>query len=111
MSISNNRSKDSNAPAYVTTVNAALTTILNKLPSMGIAPEEREEMPKIDARFKVFVEKEILAIKNNSSIFPSSFSALALQEELELHNGLDQLVVTVGNLADRLKDFQSTAGN
>jgi len=111
MSLSNNYSKDSNMPAHVTAVNGALTAIFNKLPSIDIAPDEREEMPKIDARFKVFVENEIMAINNNKSLFPSNFSAIELQNDLEIHNGLDGLALTVGKLAERLKDYQLSTNN
>ncbi len=74
MSLTNNRLSVAPTAAQITAVKGAFATIFTNLPFLiGLTPDEREKLPKIDVTNKVFTEDAIKAINNNGNFFAFLF--------------------------------------
>lgn len=112
MSLTNNRLSVTTTQAQIATVKAAFATIFTTLPFLiGLTPEEREKLPKIDVTNKVFTEDAIKAINNNGNFLPSYFSGAETQKDLDLFDVLDEFVLLSAQLYERLRDTQILAGS
>ncbi len=98
--------------AIVTAVKADLASINAQLPFLiGLTPEEKKAMPKIDVNNKVFVEDALTAIQNNGGILPPYISGAEIGKDLVAYETIDELVALVGQLYDKLRDTQILLGS
>lgn len=112
MSLTNNRLSVTLDAAAISAVKTAVTTINTQLPFLvGLTPEERKLLPKIDVGNKVFVEDALLAIQNNATLFPTYLSIAEIQKDFTLFEQLDELVLLIGQLFEKLRDTQILAGS
>ena len=112
MSLTNNRLSVTLAATAVSAVKTAVTTINTQLPFLvGLTPEERKAVPKIDVGNKIFVEDALLAIQNNATLFPAYLNVAEVQKDFTLYEQLDELVLLVGLLYEKLRDTQILAGS
>ena len=110
--LSNNRLSVVATAAQIAAVKAALQTIGTNLPFLtGLTVEERIALPAININNKVFTEDAINAAVNNTGLIPSYVSVPNMQNDLLLFSQLDELVVLVKQLLEKLEDTQLLAGS
>jgi hypothetical protein len=99
-------------PAQITAVKAALQTIQTNMPFLtGLSVEERIALPKLNVSNKAFTEDAIYSAVNNTNMFPSYFSTANLQTDYNLYVQLDELILLVDHVAERISDTQMLAGS
>ena len=112
MPVTSNRLSITVLPAAIIAIKAAIATVDVQLPFLiGLTPDERKALPKIDVSNKIFVEDALTAIQNNTSILPPYINAVEINKDLVLFEQLDELVQIVGQLYDKLRDTQMLAGS
>ena len=110
--LTNNRLNVTATPAQITAIKSALQTILTNLPFLiGLTTEERTVLPAIDVNNKVFTEDAITAGINNASMLPSFISVPSMQTDMTLFGQLDEIIVLVKQVLERLEDTQLLAGS
>ena len=110
--LTNNRLNVTATPAQITAVKDALQTILTNLPFLiGLTVEERTVLPAIDVSNKVFTEDAILAGLNNGAIMPSYVSVPNMQSDLTLFGQLDEVIILIKQVLEKLEDTQLLAGS
>ena len=71
MPLTSNRLSITALPAAITAVKAAIATVDTQLPFLiGLTPDERKSLPKIDVSNKIFVEDALNAIKTIQAFCP-----------------------------------------
>ncbi|MCF3110985.1 hypothetical protein LL912_19520 [Niabella sp. CC-SYL272] len=99
-------------PEALQTVKDHLAAIQQALPFLtGLTPAERMALPKINVSNKVFTEDAIQAAVNNAPLVPSFIKTDEMKKDLDLYHGLDELVLVVQQLAEKLADTQLLAGS
>jgi hypothetical protein len=110
--INDNRLNVTMTPAQITAVKAALQTIQTNMPFLtGLTVEERIALPKINVSNKAFTEDAINSALNNANMIPSYFSTTNLQTDYNLYVQLDELILLVDQVAERISDTQMLAGS
>ena len=98
--------------AQITAVKTALQTIGTNLPFLiGLTSEERVLLPAIDVNNKAFTEDAINAGINNAALLPAYLSVGNMQNDLNLFNQLDEIIILVKQLLEKLEDTQLLAGS
>jgi len=98
--------------AQITAVKNAITTIHTNLPFLlGITPEERMALPKINVQNKVFTEDALSVAQNNANILPAFINVANLANDYTLYNQLDELRVLINQLNEKIEDTQMLAGS
>ncbi|MBO9617716.1 MAG: hypothetical protein J7539_01665 [Niabella sp.] len=99
-------------PEAVQTVKDHIAAIQQSLPFLvGLTGTERMALPKINVGNKVFTEDAIQAAVNNTALLPSFVSVDEMKKDLSLYHSLDELVLLVQQLAEKLSDTQLLAGS
>lgn len=112
MSLTSNRLSVTITPAAILAIKAAIASVDTQLLFLiGLTPDERKALPKIDVNNKIFVEDALLAIQNNAGILPTYINGAEIGKDLLLFEQLDELVQLAGQLYDKLKDTQTLAGS
>jgi hypothetical protein len=110
--IANNRLSITATAAQITAVKTALQTIQTNLPFLlGLTMEERVTLPKINVANKAFTEDAINAMLNNPTMLPAYFNVAEMQKDITLYSQLDELLLLVNQLAERISDTQLLAGS
>ncbi|WP_300602792.1 hypothetical protein [Niabella sp.] len=99
-------------PAVVQTVKDQLMAIEQALPFLvGLTNAERMALPKISVSNKVFTEDAIQAAANNAALLPAFIKVENMKKDLALFHALDELVMLVQQLGEKLADTQLLAGS
>lgn len=107
-----NRVNATLTPEATQTVKDAIAGIQQALPFLvGLTPNERISLPKISVSNKVFTEDAIQAALNNPEILPGFIKPQDLKIDLDLFHALDELVLLVQQMAEKLADTQLLAGS
>jgi len=110
--LTNNRINTTATAAQITGVKTAIQTINNNLPFLiGLTVGERIALPSINVNNKAFTEDAINVMVNNSSLVPSYLSVPNMQADLTFFSQLDELIIIVKQLLERLEDTQLLAGS
>lgn len=110
--LSNNRLNITATAAQITAVKTALQTIATNLPFLiGLTIDERITLPAINVNNKAFTEDAINAAVNNATLIPSYVNVPNMQNDLTLFIQLDELILLVKQLLERLEDTQLLAGS
>ena len=110
--LSNNRMNIIATPAQITAVKTALQTINTNLPFLvGLTIAERVSLPAIDVNNKAFTEDAIYAGVNNTQLIPSYVSIPSIQNDMTLFTQLDEIIILVKQLLEKLEDTQLLAGS
>lgn len=110
--LSNNRVSVTATPVQIGAVKAAFATITTNLPFLiGLTTDERIMLPAIDVNNKAFTEDAINAGLNNAALIPSYVSMANMQNDLTLFTQLDEMVLLVRQLLEKLEDTQLLAGS
>ncbi|MBK3515975.1 hypothetical protein [Carboxylicivirga marina] len=93
-------------------VSDLLKQITNAMPFLiGITPEQRKRLPKINKSNQSFIKDVEMAIKNDSSILPAYVKPDEMTKDLNLYDQLEEIIVPLSYLLDRLRDTQTLAGS
>ncbi|MBZ4190650.1 hypothetical protein [Niabella beijingensis] len=107
-----NRVNATLAPEVVKAVKDHIIAIEKALPFLvGLTTAERVAMPKINVGNKVFTEDAIQAAVNNAALLPSFIKVEDMKKDLALYHALDELVLVLQQLAEKLADTQLLAGS
>jgi hypothetical protein len=110
--VANNRISVTIDPFVLNQVKEAFQNLNNLLPFLiGLNPEERMALPKINVANKQFVSDALVAIQNNQQLFPIYLSGVELHKDFTLYNQLDELVTLSSQLSEKLRDTQILAGS
>jgi hypothetical protein len=110
--VSNNRISVTIDEFALAQIKGAFQTINQHLPFLlGLNPEERQTMPKMNVANKQFVQDALLAMKNNEGMFPVYLSHAELAKDVKLYEQLDELVILSQQLTEKLRDTQILAGS
>lgn len=110
--LTNNRLNITATPAQIASVKAAAQTILTNLPFLiGLTTDERTVLPAIDVNNKVFTEDAIMAGVNNIAMLPPYISVPNMQNDMTLFGQLDELIVLMKQILEKLEDTQLLAGS
>jgi len=110
--LTNNRLNITATPAQITAIKGALQTILTNLPFLiGLTTEERVVLPAIDINNKVFTEDAIMAGVNNTAMLPAFISVPNMQTDMTLFSQLDEIIILMKQLLEKLEDTQLLAGS
>ncbi|TDP57812.1 hypothetical protein BC748_2629 [Flavobacterium dankookense] len=110
--LSNNRMNITATTTQITAVKTALQTINTNLPFLtGLTIEERIALPAIDVNNKAFTEDAIHAGVNNVQLIPSYVSVPSIQNDMTLFTQLDEIIILVKQLLEKLEDTQLLAGS
>jgi hypothetical protein len=89
-----------------------LKQVIELMPFLvGLTPEERKRMPKMDKRNREFVHDVEIAIKNDGSILPGYIKPEEMTKDLELYEQLEEVLVPLNYLSDRVRDTQILVGS
>jgi hypothetical protein len=110
--LTNNRINVTATPTQITGVKTAVQTINTNLPFLiGLTTAERIALPAINVNNKAFTEDAINAMVNNPTLTPSYLSVPNMQNDLLLFTQLDELIIIVKQMLERLEDTQLLAGS
>ena len=110
--LSNNRLNTTATAAQIAAVKTALQTINTNLPFLiGLTTDERIALPAINVNNKAFTEDAINAAANNTALIPSYVNVPNMQNDLSLFIQLDEIILLVKQLLERLEDTQMLAGS
>ena len=110
--LSNNRLNITATAVQLTAVKTALQAVTTNLPFLiGLTTEERIALPAINVSNKAFTEDAINAAVNNASLIPSYVSVASMQNDLTLFTQLDEVILLVKQLLEKLEDTQLLAGS
>jgi hypothetical protein len=105
--LSNNRLNITATAAQITAVKTALQAVTTNLPFLiGLTTEERIALPAINVSNKAFTEDAINAAVNNASLIPSYVSVPNMQNDMTLFTQLDEIIILVKQLLEKLEDTQ-----
>lgn len=110
--LTNNRINTTATAAQITAAKAGIQAVLTNLPFLtGLTIEERIALPAIDVSNKAFTEDAINAGVNNATLLPTYVSVANMQNDLTLFTQLDEIIILVKQLLERLEDTQLLAGS
>lgn len=110
--LTNNRINATATAAQITEVKSAIQSVNTNLPFLiGLTTSERIALPAINVNNKAFTEDAINAMVNNPTLAPSYLSVPNMQTDLTLFTQLDELIIIVKQLLERLEDTQLLAGS
>ena len=110
--LSNNRLDFTLSQSDVTAINDSIDALNSRLDFLiGLTVTERITLPAIDVNNKAFTEDAINAAINNTGLLPQYISVNAMQNDLTLFSQLDELIIVVKQLLERLEDTQLLAGS
>jgi hypothetical protein len=110
--LSNNRLNITATAVQLTAVKTALQAVSNNLPFLiGLTTDERIALPAINVSNKAFTEDAINAAVNNAALIPSYVSVASMQNDLTLFTQLDEVILIVKQLLEKLEDTQLLAGS
>lgn len=93
-------------------VRTGLTMIQEAMPFLvGLTPSERVNLPKINVNNKVFTEDALNVAANNASLLPPFVKVDEMRNDLVLFEKLDELIVVLKQLLEKLTDTQMLAGS
>ncbi|ANH83331.1 hypothetical protein A8C56_22190 [Niabella ginsenosidivorans] len=99
-------------PEAVKTVKDHITAIEQTLPFLvGLTGTERVALPKVNVNNKVFTEDAIQVAVNNATLLPAFVNVEGMKKDLALYHALDELVLLVQQLAEKLSNTQLLAGS
>lgn len=110
--LQNNRINITATATQITAVKNALQTIGTNLPFLlGLTTSERIAIPAINVSNKAFTEDAITAAVNNAALIPSYVNIPNMQNDLTLFTQLDEVIIMVKQLLEKLEDTQLLAGS
>lgn len=90
----------------------AIATIQQKLSFLiNLSPDERRSLPKLGDKTRIFVQKAMEVVNQNSEFLPRSFEVANMQREVELYEGLYPILLAVAKLHELVDDTYMAAGN
>jgi hypothetical protein len=110
--LTNNRINITATAAQITGAKSSIQAVNTNLPFLvGLTTNERIALPAINVNNKAFTEDAINAMVNNPTLVPSYLSVPNMQNDLTLFTQLDELIIIVKQLLERLEDTQLLAGS
>lgn len=96
----------------VASIKKSLDSIGRQLPFLiGLTPEERQSLPKIDVVNNIFVTDALTAAQNNADILPAYLKLADMAQDKQGYDALDELVTLTAQLAQKLRDTQILMGS
>jgi hypothetical protein len=93
-------------------VKDAFTTILSKLPFLvNLTPGERQAAFKAGSDSLSFVQNALTAARNNPAVFPASFSAAELKNDIDLFVLLTEINTIAASVASQIDDTRLAVGS
>ncbi len=110
--LTNNRINVTATAAQIAGAKSGIQAVNTNLPFLvGLTTNERIALPAINVNNKAFTEDAINAMVNNPTLAPSYLSVPNMQTDLTLFTQLDELIIIVKQLLERLEDTQLLAGS
>jgi len=110
--LTNNRINTTATAEQILATKESIQSIVAHLPFLtGLTVNERIALPAIDVSNKAFTEDAINAAVNNAGLLPSYVSVEQIQNDLTLFTQLDEIIILVKQLLERLEDTQLLAGS
>lgn len=110
--LTNNRLNTTATTGQIAAVKTAIQTITTNLPFLiGLTSEERTSLSAIDVNNKAFTEDAINAGLNNANLIPSYVSVTNMQSDLALFTQLDEIILLIKQMLEKLEDTQLLAGS
>ncbi len=100
------------APAAITEIMGAITTIEAALPDATLTEEQRRTYNAISVDNKIFAEEVLDEMTNNTNvIIPAFYNKDFLESDLELFEQVESIKSRMLNVVQRLDDLQRVAGH
>ncbi len=110
--LTNNRISVTLTPEAEQQVRTGLSMIQEAMPFLvGLTPSERVSLPKINVSNKAFTEDALNVAANNPSLLPSFVKVDEMRNDLTLFGKLDELIVVLQQILEKLTDTQMLAGS
>jgi len=78
---------------------------------IGLTPEERRSLPKINVSNKVFVEDAMMHIRNTPGVLPAYVDVAKLEKDFKLFGQLDELLGLAKRITEKIQDTVMLAGS
>ncbi|MBS2097077.1 hypothetical protein [Carboxylicivirga linearis] len=93
-------------------IKTLLNNVIEKMPFLqGLSADDRKRLPKMDSRNKDFVVDAVNAIKSDTNILPAYIKPDEMTKDLELYEALEEILVPLTYLYDKVRDTQMLAGS
>lgn len=110
--ITNNRISEVLTDLQVTTLKTTLNDVKDLMPFLiGLTVDERVRLPKIDVSNRHFVKDVLTALLNNPGFLPVYINAAEMEKDFKLYEQLDEILLIINGLAERVRDTQILAGS
>ena len=108
----NNRLSETITAAMIQQAKDSLNTLNSTFDFLiGLTPEERQSILKIDGSNKVFVEDALADASNNTNVLPAYLKLDEMRKDLEGYHALDEIVTLSAQFAERIRDTQMLMGS
>jgi hypothetical protein len=110
--LQNNRLSAALAPEAAAEIRQMVRQIEQKLPFLlGLTPEERKALPKINRSNKLFVDETLQACADNGNFLPPYLDVAEMRRDYELYRALGEVLQPLAQLYEKLRDTQILAGS
>jgi hypothetical protein len=90
----------------------AIALIQDRLPFLiDLVAEERSELPKMGSKSRSFVAKALEVADLNPDFLPRSFDLDEMRRDIQLHEKLDRILISLTQLQDMVDDTCLLAGS
>lgn len=110
--LQNNRISTELDQATIDSVRGSIEAIETALPFLlGLTIAERSTLPKISQSNKLFVADALQAAQDNSHLLPAYIDVSEMAKDFNLYNQLDELMLRLSQLLEKMSDTQMLAGS
>lgn len=110
--LGNNRINARLTPEDLAAIKQAIQEINARMPFLlGLTLEERRKLAKINRSNKLFVEDAIEVARENPNVLPHYLTVEELEKDYELFEQLDDILLPLEQLFERVRDTQMLAGS
>lgn len=89
----------------IATIQQTLSFLIN------LSQEERRSLPKLGDKTRIFIQKAMEVVNQNSEFMPRSFEVANMQREVDLYEGLYPILLAIAKLHELVDDTYVAAGN
>ena len=110
--MSENRISIELATELVDQIKGLIDQMEEKLPFLiSLTSDERNSFPKLSRENELFVEETIRAAQTHKDVLPSYIHTNEMAKDLELHQQLGRIMVSLNYLHEKVKDTMHIAGS
>lgn len=110
--LQNNRLSAQLDPTAAAEIRQLIRQIEDKMPFLlGLTPEERKALPKINRSNKLFVDETLQACADNGAFLPAYLDVSEMRRDYELYRALGEVLQPLAQLYEKLRDTQILAGS